>query len=37
MLAFFQGIRSARHRRQLLELARSFVEAASRRNSETRA
>lgn len=29
MLAFFEGIRSARHRRQLLELARSFVGAGS--------
>ena len=36
MLAFFQAIRSAKHRRQLLELARSFVEAGSPRNSETR-
>lgn len=29
MLAFFQAIPSAKHRRQLLELARSFVEAGS--------
>jgi transcriptional regulator with XRE-family HTH domain len=28
MLALFQGITSAKHRRQLLELARSFVEAS---------
>ncbi len=32
MLALFQGIASARHRRQLLELARSFVEASPRKN-----
>jgi transcriptional regulator with XRE-family HTH domain len=29
LLALFQDMRSAKHRRQLLELARSFVEAGS--------
>jgi transcriptional regulator with XRE-family HTH domain len=35
LLALFQGIGSAKYRRQLLELARSFVEAASSSNKET--
>jgi hypothetical protein len=29
LLALFQDMRSAKHRRQLIELARSFVEAGS--------
>jgi transcriptional regulator with XRE-family HTH domain len=32
MLAMFQRITSTKHRRQLLELARSFVEASPRKN-----
>jgi transcriptional regulator with XRE-family HTH domain len=35
LLALFRGIGSAKYRRQLLELARSFVEAAPSSKSET--
>jgi transcriptional regulator with XRE-family HTH domain len=35
LLALFQGIGSAKYRRQLLELARSFVETAPSSKSET--
>jgi transcriptional regulator with XRE-family HTH domain len=35
LLVLFQGIGSAKYRRQLLELARSFVEAAASAKSET--